>query len=239
MKKRHLKNNKGLVISVFVIGTLILTSLFFQIFNKKVTPKLVMVAKYEFSKMVNTIASSQDVLNLFADKTDNLLKISKNSKGEILTVDYQMQDIYKLSNQITKELLREVLDENRSNLSPYLANNQKYNHQDTLLFMLPMGIASDYIFLNNLGPKLPVVIHFIDSVYTNVQTKITNYGINNALVELYLDITLKYDLITPVVGEGESLNYTMLIDARIIEGRVPEWFGDEMITNSSDILNNE
>ena len=65
----------------------------------------------------------------------------------------------------------------------------------------------------------------------------TNYGINNALVEIYLEVSLKYDLITPVQMQSQSLDFNVLLGAKIINGTVPNWYGNELITQSSSIKN--
>ena len=101
--------------------------------------------------------------------------------------------------------------------------------------MLPIGMVSNYVFLNNLGPRLPIIFHFVNSVFTNVKTKMTNYGINNCLVEVYLDISLKYELITPVLEDEQKVDYSVLLQAKIIEGTVPSWYSGELITKSSGV----
>ena len=45
---------------------------------------------------------------------------------------------------------------------------------------MPMFINSKDMFLSNLGPSIYVPINFVGSVLTNIKTKITDYGINNA-----------------------------------------------------------
>jgi len=38
--------------------------------------------------------------------------------------------------------------------------------------------------LSNLGPKIPVKFDLVGEVIINIETKITNYGINNAMMEI-------------------------------------------------------
>ncbi len=222
-------------ISIFIIGVFIITAFLFITFNKKISPKLSHIANLEFAKVINATASNyQTILNA---PLDDLLIVNLNNKNEILTVDYKMEEIYKISNEVTKELLNSINQANQNEYSMYLKNNLNYQKNNTVLLMLPIGIVSNYVFLNNLGPRLPIIFHFINSVFTNVKTKMTNYGINNALVEIYLEVTLKYELITPVDFQTQNLDFTIMLGAKIINGTVPNWYGNELITKSSSIKN--
>ena len=75
--------------------------------------------------------------------------------------------------------------------------------------------------------------HFLDSVFTNVKTRITDYGINNALLEIYLQVTIYYEIILPVTAHKETLEYELLIDAGLIQGKVPNWYANSFETQSA------
>ena len=229
MRIRRKINYVKVEIGLFIMGVIIITCILFLSFNRIISPKLSYIANLEFTKVVNQVSSSYQNLPNFS--LDDLLIVTLNDKNEILTVDYQMQKIYQISNEVTKEIMENI---NKSSSSPYLTD---YHQDNTVLLMMPMGIVSDYVFLNNLGPRIPVVFHFVNSVFTNVKTKMTNYGINNALVEIYLEVSLKYDLITPVQMQSQSLDFNVLLGAKIINGTVPNWYGNELITQSSSIKN--
>ena len=229
MRIRRKVNYVKVEIGLFIMGVIITTCLLFLSFNRIISPKLSYIANLEFTKVVNQVSSSYQNLPNFS--LDDLLIVTLNDKNEILTVDYQMQKIYQISNEVTKEIMENI---NKSSSSPYLTD---YHQDNTVLLMMPMGIVSDFVFLNNLGPRIPVVFHFVNSVFTNVKTKMTNYGINNALVEIYLEVSLKYDLITPVQMQSQSLDFNVLLGAKIINGTVPNWYGNELITQSSSIKN--
>lgn len=219
----------------YFLGVFLLFGIFYRSFNQKVSPKLIRVAQIEFSKIVDKIASDYGIMKEFDIPFDDLLRITKNNKGEILTVDYKMSDIYAITHLMTTHLMEAMNSVESPYISKTIADQEKNYDKNTILLMMPMGVASDYIFLNPLGPKIPVLVRFVDSVYTNVKTRLTNYGLNNALVELYLEVSLKYELITPVVSEQQKLDYTVLLHAKVIQGTVPNWYGGEMITKSNGV----
>jgi len=66
-----------------------------------------------------------------------------------------------------------------------------------------------------------------------VYTKITNYGLNNALVEAYIKITIEGKIITPISSKKKSVAYDLLISSKIINGRLPNFYGNYLTSNSS------
>ena len=143
MRIRRKVNYVKVEIGLFIMGVIITTCLLFLSFNRIISPKLSYIANLEFTKVVNQVSSSYQNLPNFS--LDDLLIVTLNDKNEILTVDYQMQKIYQISNEVTKEIMENI---NKSSSSPYLTD---YHQDNTVLIMMPMGIVSDYVFLNNFG----------------------------------------------------------------------------------------
>ncbi len=195
----------------------------FIFFNLKVSPKLSHVANLRFNVLLKNIASNYEGLKDI--NYDSLFKVTLNDKKEILMVDYDMQEIYKLSNVITTDIMKNI-----SNLNEGYVSYPNYN---TVLLMLPLGVMFDAVFLNELGPNIPILFRFVTAAFTNVKTRLTNYGINNALAQIYLDVSFSYDILTPVGMESEELSFTILLGSKIITGVVPYWYGREMISESA------
>lgn len=222
-------------IAFFLLSVLVVTFFLFQSFSKTISPRITHVAQVKFAKYIDQIASNYGVMNEFQIPFDNLLAITKNEKGEILTVDYHMSQIYTIAQLMTDHLMKSVETIESKELSEGKVKQEILSGYNAILMMLPIGAASNLVFLNNLGPKIPVLVRFIDSVYTNVKTRLTNYGINNCLVELYLEVSIKYELITPVASSEQRLDYSVLMHAKLIQGTVPSWYSGEMITKSNGV----
>ena len=95
------------------------------------------------------------------------------------------------------------------------------------------------VFLNDLGPKIPIKINIVGNALTNLKTKITDYGLNNALVEIYINITINEQILTPVAQDSLKTSYNFLIMSSIINGKVPSFYGGtyEKETRLFDISN--
>ena len=206
--------------------------------------KLILISKNNI-KMYNDklIMDYIDTETLKKDIIDNIIEIVKNDKEEIIAVDYKMTKGY----QVMEEISNNVKAGMRNS---YIITKSYYQQMDTLaediflngnpsgfILFYPIGLASDNIFLNNLGYKVPVKIRLNSSLLTGFSTKVSNYGINNALVELYLNVDIKSMIITPVVSEEIKDNYSVLISAKLIVGNVPSYLNGT-IENQSPVVDN-
>ena len=130
-----------------------------------------------------------------------------------------------------------VSDLEKGKFSDISDNNIKTSEHG-LVLELPMFIASDYALMSNLGPKIYMKVNFVGSILTNIKSKITEYGINNALVELFVYIEFKAQIMSPFEVEEVTLNYDAVIASMMIEGEVPSLYGGT-IEKSSNIYQSE
>ena len=144
-----------------------------------------------------------------------------------------MVEIYSLASELTAYLQESLKKAYQQKTIPY--TNQTLNSKvtDGIILDIPLGIISNSPFLANLGPKIPVTIRFINSVFSNVKTRLTNYGINNAMIEVYLNVTISYEVILPVTKETKEKSYELLIDSKLIQGKVPEWYNKSFESQSA------
>ena len=106
-------------------------------------------------------------------------------------------------------------------------------HFQPLLFLIPFGQLLNNVYFSQIGPKIPVIINLENSVFTNVSTKVTDYGLNNALLNVVLEVKLGYQIITPLQEEKKTLEYELLISSSVIEGKVPNFYGGSMESKST------
>lgn len=236
-RKRIQMHTLGNVFVVVVLLVILLTSLFLNAFQKKVTPKLLDVVAIKLDKLTNHYLLeffNRDILN--QESIDQILTITQNSKEEIVSVDFNLEKAYDVLSDATQRM------KNGMNSSEFGdINNLTYtdpmlqNNTEGLILMIPMGAASDGIYFTNLGPELPVRIRFVNSLYTNLRTNITDYGINNALVEVNIEIEVEVEIITPVQKKIIKKEYEVTIASKIIQGKVPTYYGG-MIENRSPLV---
>ena len=73
----------------------------------------------------------------------------------------------------------------------------------------------------------------IGSVLTNVNTKVTEYGINNCLIEMTVHIEVREKIILPVIAKTITVTNDLPVSYKVIRGTVPSYFGTSLNKDSS------
>ena len=211
-------------VSIVIFLILMVTHVALFLFNiTDLNNSIERISSDSIEKTLNKIAND---FNLYKDKNIHfkIIEIQKDSKGQITSMNYNMDEVYQIARKMEEHLSNRFLKEEQISLKPYqLTNRISHQHQGILL-LIPLGMITQNPLINNLGPKIPVVIHFMDTFLAQVQTKVTNYGINNALMEIILHIKIKYEIIGFKKSVKKEIEYNYLIDSRIIQGSVPNWY---------------
>jgi len=224
--------NKLLFIVFFCI--IFSSIILFNIYSEKLTNKSSILIDEKLDKILYQFFSdliTDDVIN--GESVNNLLEINQNSNGDILSVDYNLEKTYKILTDTSKILKDSLINLENGKMDVLIYDKYLENNKNGLVMNIPLFLGSENIFLNNLGPKIPVIINFNGALLTNIKTKVTNYGFNNALLEIYITVELDKLIITPVVKDEEKFYYDILIGALVVHGSVPEFYGDLYETNSN------
>lgn len=167
-----------------------------------------------------------------SDVIDDILVVNKNSDGEILYVDYDLDQAYQALDVVTTTL-NDLLIDLEDGLITNNTDSDIFSSKYGLVMKLPLLGGSNSAFLANLGPKIYFKINFVGSLLTNIKSKIVNYGMNNALVELYVTIKISEEIIAPFVNGEQLIEYDVLIASKVINGRVPEFYGGTILGESN------
>lgn len=223
-KKKKRKNYILLIISFIILFTWI----FIDYLGGKITTNIQSYLQVNVNKKINHYifyTFPTEVAGKF--KVDEIIKITKNNKDEIISVDYQMDNIYVLLSDSLTVLYNNIND---------IKFNINYFEEGTDILWIPLGVGSENIFITNFGPKIPIKLNLLIDVGMGYKTKVTNYGINNILIELYLVVNVKNSMLTPVTQESFGESYEVLIASRIITGNVPDYYNG-ILENNSPIVN--
>lgn len=229
IRKKVKKTKVGVIILTLV---LFFTSLFYQLYGVYSKDTILDVAKIKLNDFMKTFLSSNIGYDLIKDEgIENVLVINKNKDNEILYVNYDLDIAYKLLDVITKELENNIQELKTGNV-----NDISFYHNDEVLMLkLPFFIGSKNPLLVSLGPKIYVPLNFSGAILTNLKTEIKDYGLNNALVEMYVTIKINIDILYPYNKSKEEINYDVLIASSIINGRIPSFYGGVIDTKSNNV----
>ena len=217
-KRKKYRISKVVILDMALI--FFFTYILFIGYSKFVSNRLIDIAHVKLNEFMDYFLSNKVNYDLFkGDYLKDIIVINKNSDGEILYVSYDMDRSYK------------VLDLVNGNVG----NTQNISGgKNGILLKLPMFIGNNAI-ISNLGPKIYVPINFVGSILTNLKTKITDYGINNALVEIYVTVKLSTNIISPTSSKEMVIDYDVLIASVVVNGRVPSIYGGLIQSKSSGL----
>lgn len=211
MKLKERLKRKYYILITFLIS-LFLFIIIFSLYSKKLNPKLNdyidFLVKDEIYKKV--IKSNNFITN---EEVNDILYIDKNKSNEIVYLDYDIDKTYKLLNK-------------------YIDSLKKDNSKSKIL-TVPFFIASDNIIISSLGPKIKFKYEIIDNVKGKIKTKVTDFGVNNALVEMYFELEIGYLVVIPMNKKESVLKTEILISSKVINGKVPTFYGKNIFKESS------
>ena len=150
---------------------------------------------------------------------NDLIIVSKNSKDEIVMIDFNIKECERLMMSIVEEMNEPI---NEISNGGYLLN-------------IPLGYMTNSPLLLNLGPKMPLKVSTTDVVLGSVETKVSEFGINNAMVELYIKFQIEYNAIVPLKSGTYREEYSALVASKIVHGSVPSFYNGGFMRESETI----
>lgn len=211
MKLKNKIKRKYYILFSFIL-ILFLFVILFSVYSKKINPKL---ESYTYQKVKEELESNiiKNINNIYNDNFNSLLEIVQNSDNEIVYVDYDLNKSYDILNNYVNNLKKTIIKKD--------------------IIEVPFLISSDNILLANIGPKIMIKYDFTNSILANIETKVTNFGINNALIEIYLHLEINYLITIPLNIEKHKEKYDLLLNSKVIQGKVPSFYGNSYIKDGA------
>ncbi|MCM1370881.1 MAG: sporulation protein YunB [Clostridium sp.] len=239
-KKRKKTSSKLSIILISLILVFIIIFLVFKIINDKVTPILLSYAELEAKKFASIIINKAIEKNVANNLTEEeLYIINRNENGEIISIDFNSITVNKVLTKVTSSVQMNLKNLEEGNLDllevsdDILMYYDKENLKKGIIFKIPTGVVFNNPLLTNLGPKIPVRFTVVGDVVSGVNTKVTNYGINNAMIELSVNIKLTIKVILPLSSENITIDTNVPIAIKMIQGTVPNYYSNGLNSNFS------
>lgn len=198
--------------------------------GNRVNPILFNYLNLEVERVTSNVidVSVNDVLS--NELVDDLFNVSKNSNNEIEMIDYNTKEVNSLLKKINENIYSKLLkleegEVDDFSLSSSLLGNNYKKVKTGLVCEIPMGSLTGNGFLSNLGPIVPIKMSFLGHVNSSLKTKVTNYGINNLYLEIYVHVEVKERISFPRSSKDVTIKIDAPLSIKIISGVVPEYYG--------------
>ena len=201
-----MKKIKNIIIVIFIF-IIVFTILLLYFYSNKISPLLVKYSKIESKNIAIQIISkniSDDVIKILNE--DNLFLVEKDNNDNIELIDYNTKVVNKILSKSAERVTKNFYD------------NKKKN--DGVIMKIPLGVITNNIFFENLGPRVPVKLVLDGNALTSLKTNVKEYGINSALIEVSVKIEANIDIIIPFRTNSIKVVNEVPISIKVVKGNV-------------------
>lgn len=214
MKKKFIK------LFLIVIIIIMLSIVILKILNNKIMPIYLNYAESEMKRLITTVINksiNDDLINEL--DMDSLFIVKNDLNSQTVVIDFDPVSLNKIMAKVS-----DVVYDNLKLISEKdLETLEKYNVNESI-FYIPIGIAFDSVVLNNLGSKIPIKMELISSINPDIETKVTEYGINNSLIEVFIHVIASVKMILPTASKEMEIVVVVPVAVKLIQGSVPEYY---------------
>ena len=213
---------------LFFLGTSLIS---LWIVNAAIEPTLMRYAESETKKITSLVINHaiKETISNNESMNDIITEIPK--QGDNIAVDgiqFNTEIINKIRSETSLLIQNQLSEIERGNLSSfdYLKDEVLVNSNGSkgIIHEVPLGKATNNALLGNLGPKIPVEMETISDVQSDVKTTLEPYGINNALIKVYLEVEVHAQVIIPFASKPTKIKTSIPMGMRVVSGHVPTYF---------------
>lgn len=218
--KRKLSYLLIIIVLVIVIAVIVL-----KIVVNKVGPTIMEYSKSEMKKVAATLinkAITNDILEEM--NLDELFIVDKSNDEEIITVTLDPSIVNKAVSRAS-DAVEDGLK--RVELRDKTVFDDFNLHENC--FYVPVGLIFNTPFLNNVGPKIPIKLKMVGNVTSGITTEVKEYGINNSLILVSMEVSVEIMVILPLTTDYISITNYIPLAIKLIQGKVPVYYGDGVV----------
>ncbi len=212
-----------ILIVVFVIGSV-------SWLGRIIEKRMIEYVRAEVIKVSKVLI--RDILNdqvLLDSDIEQLFKVVKNDDGTIELIDFDTVKVNMLLGNINQRVFERFLDfeHGRDSLiysSSIFFSQYSIGSQHGLSLNVPLGIIFSNPIIVSMGPKIPVKLILSGQVESDIVTSIKQYGINNVLLQIEVEIKVREQIVLPFSSEYVDISLKIPLVIELINGKVPENF---------------
>lgn len=221
-----MKRKVGIFIFVIII-ILVLSILVIMFINSKVAPRIMNYSISEMKRVASTIINRSirdDTLT--EDDLEKMFIVSKSREEEVISITLDSGIVNKITNRISdacEDNLRLVEEHKFSELKKKFNIGEEY-------FLVPSGIIFNNSIISSIGPKIPISLKMIGNVTSGIVTDVKEYGINNSLITVSVEIKVELMVILPFSTDYVNITNYVPIAIKLIQGKVPQVYGGSLLS---------
>lgn len=220
-KIKMLFKNVYVLIFMFIF---IFSIIFLIILNKRAMPAIMNYASVQTKRIGIEVLRScgTSEVNKLINESE-LFEILKNNNGEIESIDFNTGVINEALIIVAKNVRKRLKEvEQGKNLPDEIYNEVlDKSMKKGIIYEVPSGVIFGNAFLSNIGPKVPVKVKYSGNVGLDVKTKVSEYGLNSALIEVYIYVEVTQRTILPFQSKDIKLTSEIPVVMKVVKGAAP------------------
>ena len=239
MKLRYKKLNFNIKlrdrISIIIMLVCITILIIFKIINQKMMPILVNYAEIETERIAMAVINKSILKYTTNEGLEDLIITNTNENNEIVSVDFNAVNVnnilYSITNSIEQNLI--LLDKGKfDELNIPISNVYEKSDISGIVYYIPFGVVTGASIIADIGPKIPVKNKIVGSVYSNIKTEVIEYGINNAMIKIYIEVEVNEQVILPFTSKKVNVKSELPVFIKLVQGKIPSVYGGILTATS-------
>ena len=228
---------KSTILLIILIISFITSIIMILSTGKNLEKVIVSYSTKEVERIANVILN--DVVSLEDDFFDKeFYNIIKDEEGNISLIDFDTK--------ITNDILKDINDKALKKLTQLEKGNSKYLElsdslkgtrltylDNGIVCDIPLGVLLNNSLLVNFTTSIPIKFSFIGTVSSNMFTNVKEYGFNNALIEIGIEVTIKEQITMPHSTKNIPVTTKINLATQVIQGKVPLYYNGNFTTSSN------
>ena len=218
----------------FIICIFLLLSTIYALFitSNNIKPYIMDYA-LEQSKKVMTCISS-DVIGELCEEfniAEQEIVSYEEQNNNISTMHIDTKYLNNFLKVATQKTLLKIKDVEKGMYdNEYFIDSKIRKSGNGIIYDVPAGLVTNNIILANIGGTIPIKFSCIGSVEGNIVAKTSSFGINNALINISLNLSIDNRVVVPLASELQNIELEIPIFMHVINGKVPSYYlGDRTV----------
>lgn len=183
----------------------------------------------EVERLTNNIVNAK-VDEVIKNINLNDLFLIQHEENNNMRMSYDTKKINELKSNINRVIQDELMELDNGNIDSYfiptrIKNGKFKNIKKGILCDVSLGSVRGSTLFANFGPTIPIRLLFSSQLNTDIDINVREYGINNAIVEVYLVIYIKEQITMPLTSKRRKIKIKDPLMIDIIHGKIPDYYG--------------
>lgn len=226
---------------VYVLFCILILSFFAALYLTSLAGKgleqvIINYATVETERIANVILNDVTIIDEdFLD--EDLFEISRDNEGNIELINFDTKTTNKLLKEINDNAMKRLSaiekgDTKDLELSDSLKGTRLTFLDDGVVCDIPIGSLFHNGLIVNLTASIPIRFSFVGTVSSNIVTDVKEYGFNNALIEVGIEVTIKEKITMPHSTKSIPIKAKVNLTTQIIQGNIPDYYNGSFTTTS-------